>query len=148
KKVEPAPKARPESKPRSEPAKAGPKSGEPGADHTRKGGGQPAGGSGAGSSKAAAEAGYLAELQRAIARHRFYPRKARRDGLEGVVRVFFVIEADGRITGVRIAGSSGSKLLDEAAVKTLNRLGRFKPIPGEIGRKRWPLRVPINFALH
>jgi protein TonB len=67
--------------------------------------------------------------------------------LEGTVTVFFVIKADGRIVSARVSKSSGSDLLDDAALDTLNRLGRFKPIPAGIGRNRWPLRVPIRFAL-
>ena len=95
----------------------------------------------------AAESRYLSELQRAIARHRLYPREAQKRELEGVVTVSFVILADGRIRDVRVAKSSGSALLDKGAIETLKRLGAFKPIPREIGRSRWPLRVPIRFAL-
>jgi protein TonB len=90
---------------------------------------------------------YLAELQQAIARHRFYPRHARRRGLEGEVAISFVIQADGRITDVRVAKSSGSDSLDQAGVRTLKDVGRFRPIPEELGRSRWVLRVPISYAL-
>jgi protein TonB len=58
-----------------------------------------------------------------------------------------VIRADGRIGSIRVAKSSGSAELDAAGVATLERLGRFKPIPESVGRERWPLRVPIRFAL-
>jgi protein TonB len=95
----------------------------------------------------AAESKYLAELQRAIARHRYFPRKARRKGVEGVVTLYFVIEADGQIRDVRVSKSSGSAALDDAGLQTLKRLGRFAPIPDSIGRTRWPLRVPISFTL-
>jgi periplasmic protein TonB len=113
-------------------------------------GGPGASGQGAGASGracAAAEQSYLAELQRAIARHRFYPPLARRRGREGEATVAFVIQADGRLSDVRLAASSGVESLDAAAVKTLEDLGRFRPIPPEIGRTHWPLRVPISFAL-
>ncbi|MCU0834962.1 MAG: energy transducer TonB [Chromatiaceae bacterium] len=97
--------------------------------------------------KATIEQRYLSALQQAIARHRFYPKAARQDGIEGTVTLSFVIEADGRITGVQIASASGSALLDQAGLETLARLGRFRPIPPELGRDRWPLRVPIRFGL-
>jgi protein TonB len=102
---------------------------------------------GTGSGKDAAEGRYLAELQAAIAKHRFFPPRARRRGLEGQVTVSFTLEGDGRITGIRVVKGSGSSLLDEGATKTLERLGRFKPIPKAIGRSRWTLRVPIGFTL-
>jgi protein TonB len=117
--------------------------------HARRGGRAPgkAHAAGDGAARAAAEGLYLAELQRAIAKHRFYPRAARRRSREGEVTVSFVIQADGRITGIRVTKSSGSDALDRAAVRTLENLGRFRPIPAKIGRTRWALRVPINFAL-
>jgi periplasmic protein TonB len=102
---------------------------------------------GGGAERQGAASRYLAELQRAIARHRFYPRDARRRGLEGEVAISFVIQADGRITDVRVARSSGSDSLDHAGVRTLKDLGRFRPIPEELGRSRWMLRVPISYAL-
>jgi protein TonB len=93
------------------------------------------------------EARYLAELQRAIARHRFYPRKARKRRLEGKVTVSFVIYKDGKLKGITVANGSSHELLDKAALDTLHKLRRFKPIPDAIGREQWKLRVPINFAL-
>jgi protein TonB len=102
---------------------------------------------GGGAERQGAASRYLAELQQAIARHRFYPREARRRGLEGEVAISFVIQADGRITDVRVARSSGSGSLDNAGLRTLEDLGRFQPIPEELGRSRWMLRVPITYAL-
>jgi len=64
-----------------------------------------------------------------------------------VATVYFVLDRNGRISGARLAKSSGSGALDRAAVETLRRLARYKPIPAAIGRTRWPLRVPIRFAL-
>jgi periplasmic protein TonB len=111
---------------------------------TAKGTSRSAGG---GAERQGAANRYLAELQRAIARHRFYPRDARHRGLEGEVAISFVIQADGRITDVRVAKSSGSDSLDNAGVRTLEDLDRFRPIPEELGRSRWVLRVPISYAL-
>jgi protein TonB len=90
---------------------------------------------------------YLAELQRAIARYQHFPDEARRDRRSGVVAISFVVQADGRIQQVAIARSSGDPILDQAAMNALGQLGRFKPIPAEIGRHRWPIRVPIRFDL-
>ncbi len=100
-----------------------------------------------GATSAAAERAYLAELQRAISRHQQFPEAARQRRKTGVATVAFVVTADGRITQARISKSSGDPDLDQAAVATLNRLGRFKPIPAAIGRTSWPMRVPIRFDL-
>jgi TonB family protein len=48
---------------------------------------------------------------------------------------------------VRVARSSGDRDLDQAAIESLYRLGRFRPIPLELGRDRWPLSVVIRFNL-
>ncbi|EXJ16207.1 energy transducer TonB [Imhoffiella purpurea] len=95
----------------------------------------------------AAERAYLAALQRAIARQQRYPTSARRRQQTGVATVAFVLQADGRIGGIRIAKGSGHGSLDQASLDALRRLGRFKPIPPEVGRTSWPLRVPIRFDL-
>jgi protein TonB len=94
-----------------------------------------------------AEAAYLAELQRAIARHQQFPSEARRKRQTGVTTLSFVVQRDGRIRQVRVTKSSGNASLDEAAMTAMKRLSRFKPIPAVIDRQEWPMRVPIRFDL-
>ena len=84
---------------------------------------------------------------RGSARNRRYPTRAKRQGETGTVVVYFVIEGNGRISGARVDKSSGSSALDKAAVATLKRLKKFKPIPAALGRNRWAVRVPIKFSL-
>ncbi|MCG6860224.1 MAG: energy transducer TonB [Chromatiaceae bacterium] len=100
-----------------------------------------------GASRSALEKAYLAGLRRAIAKKRRYPLRARRNGKTGVATIYFVLDKDGRINGARLDKSSGSRSLDDAAVETLRRLAKYKPIPQALGRTRWHLRVPIRFAL-
>jgi protein TonB len=97
--------------------------------------------------RASAERTYLADLRRAIAGHQRFPEEARRRHATGVATVAFVVQANGQIDQVRIGQSSGDPALDQAAIQTLSRLGRFRPIPSSIGRSRWPMRVPIRFNL-
>jgi periplasmic protein TonB len=106
------------------------------------------GGSGtSGAAGAAVERGYLRGLQQAIARNRFYPPGARRKDLKGMVTVAFTIKRDGRLGDIRVTKGSGYDVLDQAALETLRRLGRYKPIPTTTGRDQWPVRVPIVFDL-
>ena len=93
------------------------------------------------------EGAFLAELQRAIIRHQRYPEQARREGRQGSATLSFVLLGDGRFDQVRVARSSGDRDLDQAAIESLQRLGRFRPIPLEFGRDRWPLSVVIRFNL-
>ncbi len=90
---------------------------------------------------------YLAEVQRAVARGQVYPEEARRARKTGTAVVAFVIQSNGAITGVRLARSSGDAGLDRAALATVGRVGRVRPIPAAAGRSTWALQVPIRFAL-
>ena len=97
--------------------------------------------------KKKAESRYLSELRRAIQRRKYYPKTARKRGMEGTVRVQLTIHANGKFSGIRVGASSGSKELDKAAMVAIKRLGHFKPIPKAVGRSRWTVRVPITYKL-
>ncbi|MCB1800590.1 MAG: energy transducer TonB [Gammaproteobacteria bacterium] len=90
---------------------------------------------------------YLAELAAAIERRKRYPRASRRRGEQGTVVVAFVIQRDGRLVDVTIKQSSGTGRLDEAALKTVQGLESFQPIPTALARDRWSISVPIAFSL-
>ncbi|WP_295399745.1 energy transducer TonB [uncultured Thiocystis sp.] len=105
------------------------------------------GGKSASASRDRGEQEYLTALRQAIARHQRYPMEARRRQQTGIATVAFVIRSDGRIDRIQLAAGSGQPALDRAALDTLRRLGRFKPIPTALGRQSWPLRVPIRFDL-
>jgi protein TonB len=90
---------------------------------------------------------YLGALISAIHRKKHYPRAARTRRDEGKVVVSFVIRKTGRLEDIRIARSSGSDLLDGAALKTIRRVDPFRPLPDELGKESWALAVPIAFSL-
>jgi periplasmic protein TonB len=73
-----------------------------------------------------------------------YPNKAawpRRP--EGSAVVFFSVAADGRITSRRILRSSGHAVLDQAALATVERVGRLPSPPANLKNKNFAL--PIHF---
>jgi protein TonB len=55
-----------------------------------------------------------------------YPERARRAGVAGVVGVRIVLAADGSVRQVELTASSGSRLLDEAALEAA-RTSTFEP---------------------
>ncbi len=93
------------------------------------------------------EARYMAALRSAIEANKFYPRRARRLKREGKVVVDFTISRNGQIHDVNIAMTSGTKLLDKAALDAVNKLGQFKPIPEQIQYEKWKLEIPMEFTL-
>lgn len=98
-------------------------------------------------SRTTLEQAFLAELQQTIAAHRFYPPAARAHQIRGRVSVAFVLMADGAIAHTEVRESSGHSILDEAALETLRRVERFKPIPAALGKNNWHIRVPVHFTL-
>lgn len=91
---------------------------------------------------------YLKQVLALIARHKRYPRDARRDGATGVVTVSFVILANGALQAPRVVESSGDGRLDQAALDMLRRSSPFPPIPRELETDRLKLTLPVEFSLH
>ncbi|MEZ5709398.1 MAG: TonB family protein [Blastomonas sp.] len=56
-----------------------------------------------------------------------YPSRAQREEREGTVRVALSIDAEGRVSGCSVTGSSGHADLDSAACDALTRYARFDP---------------------
>jgi protein TonB len=56
-----------------------------------------------------------------------YPKDALDGGLEGRVSLSVTIAADGSVSAVGVAKTSGHKLLDEAAVRAVKRGWTFQP---------------------
>ena len=55
-----------------------------------------------------------------------YPLQAVRDHISGVVRVAFLIKANGKVDDVKVEGSSGNDLLDRAALRCV-KYWRYRP---------------------
>jgi protein TonB len=73
---------------------------------------------------------YLADVKRRIERHWEIPPYARQTGLTGKLVVVFSITADGDVAHLEISESSGTSVLDEAAVQAVRAAapyGRFPP---------------------
>jgi TonB family protein len=66
------------------------------------------------------------QLKETIKARFTYPRMARRMGWEGLVGLSLHIENDGSLNTIRIARSSGHKILDENARKTILGIGRIQ----------------------
>ena len=70
---------------------------------------------------------HLRQKLKQMIRTRFtYPRIARRMGWEGLVGLSLHIEDDGSLNQVRVARSSGHKVLDDNARKTIQSIGRIQ----------------------
>ena len=75
-----------------------------------------------------------------------YPRLARKRGIEGEVILHVEIARDGGVAGLRLEQSSGSDLLDQAALSAVQRW-QFVPATQNGVAVASYVRVPVNFVL-
>ena len=95
-----------------------------------------------------AERAYRSRLNRLIAQKKIYPRRAKKMGQQGVVKVSFTVFANGRIKNVRISRSSGSRTLDKATRKLIQRISGLLPFGKLIKRKQWQFTVNVRYQLY
>jgi protein TonB len=100
-----------------------------------------------GSGRDPARARYLAMLKEMIEKNKDYPVMARRGRVEGTSIIRFVLARSGRMKKAVILRSSGSGLLDNAALRSVREVGGFPPLPPEIDGQEIPFDVPITFRL-
>ena len=86
---------------------------------------------------------FIADIRAAIEARKAYPRAARMRGTEGVVRLRLRISGDGRLIGATIAASSGSTLLDRAALDLVHSIF---PRTNPTGRELDPL-LAVSYSL-
>ncbi|WP_394730151.1 energy transducer TonB [Altererythrobacter sp. GH1-8] len=73
-----------------------------------------------------------------------YPSRALREETEGTVGVTVSVGPDGRVSGCRVTGTSGSSILDEAACAGMQRYARFDPALDAAGNPitaSWSTRI-------
>lgn len=64
-----------------------------------------------------------------------YPDEARRDHIFGNLRLAVRLRPDGTVDDVEILASSGQRVLDLAAIRTIRLAAPFKPFPAEL--RQW-----------
>ncbi|MDP2600791.1 MAG: energy transducer TonB [Deltaproteobacteria bacterium] len=82
----------------------------------------------------------LQQIRSKIERAKYYPLIARRQNIEGAPVVEFKIANNGGIEYVRLAQTSGSALLDEAAQETVKKAGPLPFYPK-------PISLSLDYAL-
>jgi periplasmic protein TonB len=85
---------------------------------------------------------YMGEIAKKLQRSKVNPRSSQ----SGTVLVGFTVDKQGDIVTRTILQSSGSKVLDDAALASLDRAAPFPPPPGEVASKSLELQVPFRFV--
>jgi len=76
-----------------------------------------------------------------------YPEEARAQGTNGTASISFSVDRSGRVVSVRLSGSSGSSILDQAAVATLRRANPLPAPPADVPGNHFNFTVPLHFSV-
>jgi protein TonB len=85
---------------------------------------------------------YLGTLRKTLERNKVNPRTR----VAGTVLLRFTVGPNGELLSHEIKSSSGSKVLDEAAVAALERAAPFPPMPEKLAKGPIEVQVPFNFV--
>ncbi|MEI9401272.1 energy transducer TonB [Mesorhizobium argentiipisi] len=92
----------------------------------------------------AIESRYSGEIQKKLARANRRVSKSIQAKARNNARVVFVVAADGSVSDLQLAESSGSDDLDQFALKLVRQQAPFPPIPPETGRSSWVFRARVG----
>ena len=90
---------------------------------------------------------YLDMVRLRIESHKKYPETARVRRVEGRTTIRFVIEPDGRVSGLKIAKGSRNKALDRAAFSAVKESSPFPRPPVHLFKGPIPLEITVVFEL-
>ena len=72
---------------------------------------------------------YFASIKRKIELVWQYPYEAATAGIQGELTLDFVIARSGKVASIELIRSSGSKILDDEAIRSIRKAAPFDPIP-------------------
>lgn len=94
------------------------------------------------------EQSWYSEIHQRLGKAKRYPREALRYGSTGISQVKVVLNHQGEVVSITLATSSGTKILDKAAIATINRAAPFPAPPDTLlvdGKVAFT--APISFDL-
>lgn len=87
---------------------------------------------------------HLSTIRDVLVKYRKYPSQAVRLKQEGAVKVTFRLKQNGDVEDIRVVGSSGYELLDEDALKLIQKTAEYFPKPPKSVRITVPLRYNLK----
>lgn len=91
---------------------------------------------------------YLRSVAAQIKKYKTYPKEAKENNnITGNVKVIFRIAADGTILKIGIVDSSGSEILDKAAVDLILGITKFQALPAILGKDYMDITLNIDYTL-
>ena len=90
---------------------------------------------------------YSKTLSAHFKKYKFYPEMARKQRLTGTVMLAVDIRRDGVVEDVRVDQTSGSAMLDQAAVQSARRASPVPPFPPDVMASSRRLIIPYRYQL-
>ena len=90
---------------------------------------------------------FLTLIRKKIESRKNYPISARNAGIEGRSEVKITILKDGQLEKVEIIDSSGSEILDNAALESVREANPFPPIPSNLRRDKIEMSIYLTFKI-
>ena len=76
-----------------------------------------------------------------------YPELAAISGYQGTLFIKFDIMKDGSLGGLEVLKSSGYKILDDEALRSIRNSATFQPLPDDWNMERYSIRAAVIFYL-
>ncbi len=89
---------------------------------------------------------YFNHIKRKIELVWQYPRSASLNGISGRMKLKFTLKKNGALVRVVLLSSTGSKLLDEAAIKAIQEASPYNPFPKSITNSK--LNITADFVYY
>ena len=86
------------------------------------------------------------EISTILERNKRYPSEARANRQQGVAKIAFNMDRQGRVLSTRLVASSGSSALDQEAL-SLTQRAQFPPPPVVFAGGEITVTVPVRFSL-
>lgn len=90
---------------------------------------------------------YIARIRMWLGTHKYYPQAARTSGAQGIVRLYLIVDRKGNVLNVAVAESSGSSILDQAAMDMVKRSEPLPAMTKNMLRTRLEIILPVQFTL-
>ncbi len=87
---------------------------------------------------------HLGEIRGVLLQNLKYPKMAQKLKMQGTVRVAFTLNVDGSVENIKVVESSGFEILDEDAMKLIEKTASSFPKPTKSVR----ISAPLGYILH
>jgi protein TonB len=90
---------------------------------------------------------YFNKIRERIKANWIYPRQAGDRGIEGELLIEFHIAKDGRLSDIELRHSSGTTILDDAALTAVKLAQPFPPVPDEIAKQTLAINGQFKYQI-